>query len=73
MCALAGLSQKELAALVDRDTAQVARWVTSDERPQFDVLFAVPVLRQPLIHALAELVDDVVIDTVIHLRKGGHR
>lgn len=53
--ALAGLSQKEAAALIGRDTAQIARWVNGQERPQFDAIFAVAQLRQPLVVALAEL------------------
>lgn len=53
--ALAGVSQKEAAALVGRDPAQVARWISGAERPQMDALFAVEALRQPLVVALAEL------------------
>ena len=52
---LAGLSQKEVAYLIDRDTAQIARWIAGTERPQFDALFAVAQLREPLCVALAQM------------------
>lgn len=68
--ALAGLSQKEVAGLVDRDHAQVARWVSGAERPPFDRLFAVLALRQPLVIAFAEYVGTGVdVVTEIRLRK----
>lgn len=68
---LAGLSLKELAAAVVRDERQVSRWIAGTERPQFDALFAVAVLRQPLVVALAELAqhDGVDIVTQITVRK----
>lgn len=62
---IAGLSQKEAAALLDRDQAQVARWVSSTERPQLDAIFAVPVLRGPIVIALAELSQDIDVVTQI--------
>jgi len=65
--ALAGLTQKEAAAKVDRDQAQVARWCSGAERAQFDALFAVEELRGPLVVALAELAG-VEVDTVIRVR-----
>jgi hypothetical protein len=67
---LAGKTQKEGAALVERDAAQVARWIAGTERPQFDALFAVDELRQPLIVALAELAGaGVELETVIRVRR----
>ena len=68
---LAGLSQKEAAALIDRDQAQVGRWERGEDRPQFDAIFAVPSLRRPLIQALAELADDVIVETVVRMRRDG--
>jgi len=66
---LCGWSLKEFAAAVNRDERQCARWITGGERPQFDALFAVERLRQPLIQALAELAGDgVEIETVVRLR-----
>lgn len=68
--AISGLSQKEVAGLTERDPAQVARWLTGAERPQFDALLAVEKLRQPLIVALAELAGDgVEIETVVRIRR----
>lgn len=68
--ALAGVSQKEGAALIGREAAQVSRWIAGTERPQFDALFAVDVLRQPLILALAELAGQgVEIETQIRIRR----
>lgn len=64
---LAGLSLKELAAAIARDERQVARWIAGAERPQFDALFAVPALRQPLVIALAELAQADGIDVVTQI------
>ena len=46
---LVGWSLKELAGAIERDPRQVARWLAGTERPQFDALFAVDVLRWPLV------------------------
>lgn len=52
---LAGVSQKEAADLLGgRDKAQIARWTSGAERPQFDTIFASEKLRLPLVIALAE-------------------
>jgi hypothetical protein len=68
--ALAGLSQKEAAALVGREAAQISRWISGAERPQLDVLFVHPCLRQPLVQALAELAGDGVdVQTVVTMRR----
>jgi predicted XRE-type DNA-binding protein len=61
---LAGLTQKEAAALVNVDQAQVARWIAGKERPQLDALFAAEALRQPLVQALAELAEAEIVVTV---------
>jgi hypothetical protein len=53
--ALAGMNHKDAAVLVDRDQAQIARWIKGSERPQLDTLFAVETLRQPLVQALGEM------------------
>lgn len=68
---LAGLSLKELAAAIARDERQVARWIAGAERPQFDAIFAVAALRQPLVVALAELAqaDGIDIVTSITVRR----
>lgn len=68
--AIAGVTQKEAAGLLDRDQAQVARWIAGAERPQMDTLFAVEMLRQPLIVALAELAGaGVEVTTAITMRR----
>lgn len=71
MCALANCSRKEVAALVGRDEAQLARWIAGQERPQFDAIFAVKELQKPLIQALAELAGDVIVETVVRMRSEG--
>jgi len=63
-------SLKEFAGLVLREERQVGRWITGEERPQFDALFAVESLRQPLVIALAELAGDgVEIETTVRVRR----
>ena len=67
---LAGLSLKEAAALCEKDVAQVARWMTGDEPPQLEAVFACPVLRQPLVIALAERAGaGVSVETTIQIRR----
>ena len=52
---LAGMTQKEAAAAMGRDSAQVARWIAGTERPQFDALMAVERLQEPTVIALAQV------------------
>lgn len=52
---LRGWTLKELAGEIGHDERQVRAWIKGDERPQFDVLFSVASLRQPLVVALAEM------------------
>lgn len=52
---LAGLTKKEAAGLIGREFAQFSRWMAGTERPQFDALFAVEQLREPLCIALAQM------------------
>lgn len=66
---LSGLLLKEFAAAIGRDERQVARWISGEERPQLDAIFAVPELRQFLIIALAEKVGGVDITTQIQIRR----
>ena len=67
---LSGVSQKEAAALLERDHSQVARWMNGDERPLLDALFAVDLFRKNLIIALAELANvGLEIETVIRIRR----
>jgi ribosome-binding protein aMBF1 (putative translation factor) len=65
-----GWSLKEFAAKVGKDERQCARWMDGSERPQFDVLFAVAALREPLVIAIAALAGaGVSIETVITVRR----
>lgn len=67
---LAGFTQKEAAALVNRDQAQVARWINGSERAQIDVIYAVPMLRRPLVIAFAEQAGEgVEVITEIRVRR----
>lgn len=65
---LAGLSQKEASALLDRDPAQVARWVSAAERPQLDALLSIDQFRQPLIQALSECAG-AEVEVTVRLRR----
>lgn len=65
---LADVNQSEAADLIERDRAQVARWTSGDERPQFDAILAVERLRPCLVIALAELVG-VECETVIRVKR----
>ena len=67
---LCGWSLKEFAAAVGRDPRQCARWMDGTERPQLDIVFAVPALHQPVIQAFAELAGaGVEVTTQITLRR----
>jgi hypothetical protein len=65
---LAGWTQKEAAGHLGRDTAQLARWISGAERPQFDVLFACAPLRWPLIQCLSQLDEQNEVVTTITRR-----
>ncbi len=67
---LSGLSLKEFARDIGRDERQIARWIDGTDRPQFDAIFGVDALRQPLVIALAELAGHgVELQTVITIRR----
>lgn len=67
---LLGWSLKEFAGAVGRDERQCARWIAGIERPQLDVIFAVPPLRRVWVIAIAEIVgEDVEIETTIRVRR----
>ena len=50
-----GWTVDQLAAEVQRDSKQVARWMRGEERTQVDAVFAVKALREPFVEALAKL------------------
>lgn len=64
-----GISKKEAAALLDRDAAQIARWIAGTERVQLDAVMAVDALRGPFVLALATLADDIEVATTLTLRR----
>lgn len=65
---LCGWTLKEFADKVKRDERQLARWISGEERPQLDTLFAVVALRQALIIALAELAGaGVEVETTVRV------
>jgi DNA-binding transcriptional regulator YiaG len=66
---LSGLQLQEFASAVARDERQVARWISGVERPQLDAILAAPGLGKHFIQALAELSGDVVIETVVRMRR----
>ncbi len=67
---IAGVSQKEAAALLNRDVAQLSRWMSGDERPLWDAIFSVERFQVPAVQAIAELAHvGVEIETVVRLRR----
>ncbi len=62
-------SLKTFADAIGRDERQVKRWITGDERPQFDAIFAVPELRAAFVIALAEMAEGVEVLTTIRIRR----
>lgn len=67
---LLGWTVDRCAIECHRDRAQVSRWIAGTERPQFDTLWTVEELRQPLVVALAQLADcDVSYSISASMRK----
>lgn len=68
-----GWSPKEFAAKVNRDPSQARRWLEGLERPQLDVLFAIPDLRLPFVVAMARVAqragDDIALETTIVIKQ----
>lgn len=62
-----GWSIDQLAAELQRDSKQVARWIRGEERTQVDVVFAVEPLRQPFIVALAKWAA-CEVETIVRMR-----
>lgn len=65
----AGYSIKEAAAHLNRDAAQVSRWIAGTERVQIDALYAVPRLFAPFVVALAQDAEGVDVVTTITVRR----
>lgn len=68
---LAGLTNKEAAALVGVNDSQFGKWISGNEPPQVHRVFAVACLRQPLVLALAECCesDGISVKTVVTLER----
>lgn len=61
-------SLKQLAASLDRDERQVARWEDGSERAHWDALFAIDDFRIELLIALAEVCGSAVeIETTVRI------
>lgn len=65
---IVGWSHKEAAAKVGVDPAELTRWKEGERRPQFDRLFGVEELRQPLVTTLAALAEGEIV-TEIRFRR----
>jgi ribosome-binding protein aMBF1 (putative translation factor) len=59
-----GWTVDQLAAELNRDSKQVARWMRGEERCQVDVVFGVRQLRGPFVIALAQLAECDVVTTI---------
>lgn len=69
-CQLRGWNLNEFADAVQRDPRQCARWFEGTERAQFDAIFAVESLRQPVVVAFAEIAGEgVEVETVVRVRR----
>lgn len=67
--AMLGWSSKEAAAKVGVDDAEFGKWLNGTRRPQFDRLFAVEDMRQPLVVCMAALAQNVEVVTEIRFRR----
>lgn len=66
--ALANLTQQEVAfRLGYTDQSAVSRWVAGTENAQIARLLTLAELRGPLVMAIAEMTDDVSVETVVRL------
>ena len=67
--ALVGWSNKEAAAHIGVDDAEFGKWLSGARRPQFDRMFAVQPLREPLCVSLAQMVGAAVRTQIEFERK----
>lgn len=68
--AIVGWTNKEAAAKVGVDDAEFGKWLSGGRRPQFDKLYAVEELREPLIVAQAQMIG-AVVNTTVRFRRVG--
>lgn len=66
---LSGLTQKEAAALLDKDVAQVNRWAAGTENVQGWAVLACERLRKNWVIAQAKVCDGVEVITEIRVRR----
>lgn len=66
---LSALSLKEFSALLGRNERQIGRWLDGSDRPQLELIYAVPALNSFLVIALAEGVATVDVTTTITVRR----
>lgn len=67
---LANLTKQEAAFQMGyEDQSALSRWISGVETAQFAKLFGIARLRGPLVIALAELSEDVVVETTISIRR----
>ena len=68
---LAGLTNKEAAALIGVNDSQFGKWLSGNEPPQVHRVFGVETLRGPLVIALAEAMDDsgVIVTTHVSIKQ----
>lgn len=69
VCYDAQLSLKQFAAALGKDEAQIHRQMEGKERPQIEVVFAVPEYRAPLVIALARITSQIEISTELRIRR----
>lgn len=69
--AFVGWTNKEAAAKVGVDDAEFGKWLSGGRRPQFDKLFAVDELREPVCAFLSEIAGAVVKLQIAFERKAG--
>lgn len=68
---LSGLSLKEFAAAIQKDESQIKRWIAGPDRPQFDAIWGVAMLRVYLVIAFAELArpEGAIVETTISIKR----
>lgn len=64
----ARLTIKEFAAALDRTESQVRAWINGTERPQLELVLAVPRFKSAAIIGLAKDTEDLEVETLIRRR-----
>ena len=63
-----GWSLKELAAALERDDRQIARWLDGHEHVQLSRVWGVKALQVPFIEALSKFTTGCEVETTIRIR-----